>query len=223
MAYRISDRMVGNVLKQHGIEPAPDRQRTQSWATFLKSHWDVLAAIDFTTVEVWTRGGLFTVYLLFAMELKARNVHFPGCTVSPNEQWVKQVARNLTDTLDGFLLEKRIVLMDCDTKFCVSFRDILSDADAEPFVLPPRSPNMNAFMERFIKSIKVEFLGRMIFFGEASLRRDVMALEHYHTERNHQGLSNQLIQADEQTGSIAGKVEWRERLGGLLKFYHRAA
>ena len=69
----------------------------------------MLAAIDFTTVEVWTRGGLVTFYLLFGMELKTRRVHFAGCTISPDEQWMKQVARNLTDTLDGFLLDKRIV------------------------------------------------------------------------------------------------------------------
>ena len=70
VGYHISDTTVGNVLKQHGIEPAPERKRQTSWATFLKAHWDVLAAIDFTTVEVWTKDGLVTFYLLFVMELK---------------------------------------------------------------------------------------------------------------------------------------------------------
>ena len=76
VGYRISDATVANILKAHGIEPAPIRKRTGSWATFLKSHWDVMAAIDFTTVEVWTKSGLVTFYLLFVMELKTRRVHF---------------------------------------------------------------------------------------------------------------------------------------------------
>jgi putative transposase len=107
LGYHISDTTVGNVLKQHGIEPAPDRRRQTTWAKFLKSHWDVLAAIDFTTIEVWTIGGLVTYYLLFVMELNARRVHFAGCTPNPHAAWVKQMARNLTDAEDGFLNGKR--------------------------------------------------------------------------------------------------------------------
>ncbi len=142
VGYHITDRTVGNVLKAHGIEPAPDRQRQTTWATFLKAHWDVLAAIDFTTIEVWTKGGLVTYYLLFVIELKTRRVCFAGCTRNPNERWMKQIGRNLTDTEDGFLNGKRYVLMDRDGKFCRSFRDILKGEGAEPLLLPPRSPNL---------------------------------------------------------------------------------
>ena len=85
VGYRISDTTVGNILKSHGIEPAPSRKTTGSWSTFLKAHWDVMAAVDFTTVEVWTSRGLTTFYLLFAMELNTRKVHFAGCSVYPNE------------------------------------------------------------------------------------------------------------------------------------------
>ena len=92
VGYHISDTTVGNILKSHGIEPAPDRQRQTTWTTFLKAHWDVLAAIDFTTIEVWTKGGLVTFYVLFVMELKTRRVHFSGCTTRPNETWMKQIA-----------------------------------------------------------------------------------------------------------------------------------
>ncbi len=166
VGYHISDSTVGNILKAHGIEPVPDRQRQTSWATFLKAHWDVLAAIDFTTIEVWTKGGLVTYYLLFVIELKTRRVQFAGCTPNPNERWMKQVARNLTDTEDGFLLGQRYVLMDRDTKFCTAFRDILQGEGAEPLLLPPRSPNLNAYIERFMKSMKSETLARMIFLGE---------------------------------------------------------
>jgi len=83
VGYRIADTTVSNILKRNGIEPDPDRRQHTSWSTFLKAHWDVLAAIDFTTVEVWTRGGLVTLYLLFVMELKTRRVQFVGCTTNP--------------------------------------------------------------------------------------------------------------------------------------------
>ncbi|MFT5525689.1 MAG: putative transposase [Pirellulaceae bacterium] len=103
VGYLICDTTVSNILKAHGIEPAPIRKRTGSWETFLKSHWDVMASIDFTTVEVWTKSGLVTFYLLFVMELKTRRVHFVGCTTSPNENWMKQATRDLTNREDGFL------------------------------------------------------------------------------------------------------------------------
>ena len=82
--HQVSDQTIGNILKEHGIEPAPDRQRQTSWKVFLKAHWDVLAAIDFTTIEVWTTGGLVTYFLLFVMELKTRRVHLAACTPCPS-------------------------------------------------------------------------------------------------------------------------------------------
>lgn len=221
VGYSISDTTVGNILKAHGIEPAPGRRRTGSWRTFLKAHWDVLAAVDFTTIEVWTKGGLVTFYLLFVMELKTRRVHFAGCTPCPNETWMKQIARNLTD-LDGFLQGKRYVLMDRDGKFCPAFPEILASEGAHPLLLPPRSPNLNSYMERFIKSIKSESLSRMIFFGEKSLREAVREfIAHYHAERNHQGLGNKLFSPVHEVGSCSGTIHCCERLGGMLKYYYR--
>ena len=193
---------------------APQRKRQTTWATFLKAHWEVLAAIDFTTVEVWTKGGLVTFYLLFVMELKTRRVHFAGCTPNPHEAWMKQIAKNLTDCEDGFLIGKRYMLMDRDAKFSHAFRDIVDDAGVKPVRLPPLSPNLNAHLERFFGSLKPECLERIIFFGERSLRRAVARyLEHYHGERNHQGLDNQMIEPGDDVGKIAGNVECRERLG----------
>ena len=224
VGYQISDTTVATVLKQHGIEPAPVRQRTGNWETFLKAHWDVLAAIDFTTIEVWTRGGLVTFYLLFVMELKTRRVHFSGCTPHPDERWMKQIGRNRTDAKDGFLPGKRYVLMDRDGKFSSGFREILTDAGTPPLLLAPRNPDMNAHMERFMRSIKSEALSRLIFFGEKSLRRTITAfLENYHAERNHQGLDNELIEPRDEVSLAARKIECHERLGGLLKYYHRRA
>jgi putative transposase len=224
VGYHISDTTVGNILKAHGIEPAPDRQRQTTWATFLKAHWDVLAAIDFTTIEVWTKGGLVTFYLLFVMELKTRRVHFAGYTTSPNEAWMKQIARNLTDAEDGFINGKRFLIMDRDSKFCESFRDILENDDVSPVRLPPRSPNLNAHLERFFGSLKSECLDRMIFFGEKSLRRTISSyLEHYHRRRNHQGLDNMIIEPGDDVGRHDGDIQCQERLGGMLRYYYREA
>lgn len=224
VGYPISDRTVGNILKAHGIEPAPDRQRQTTWAAFLKAHWDVLAAIDFTTIEVWTKSGLITYYLLFVMELSTRRVHFAGCTTNPDATWMKQIARNLTDVEEGLLNGKHSVLMDRDGKFCPAFRRILQDQGIEPLLLPPRSPNLNAYMERFMRSLKSESLSRLIFFSEKSLRRAITAfLAHYHVERNHLGLGNQLIDPGDEVGQVVGKIECREQLGGLLRYYYREA
>ena len=224
IGYHMCDTTVGNVLKQHGIEPAPDRKRQTTWKTFIKSHWDVLAAIDFTTIEVWMKGGLVTYYLLFVMELATRRVHLAACTPSLGDDFMKQIARNLTDPFDGFLKDKKYVLMDRDANFSQAFRAILKQADVEPVQLPARSPDLNSHLERFHLSIKSECLSRMIFFGERMLRNAVgQYLEHYHSERNYQGMNNELVAAGEEVGQSQGKVECRERLGGLLQYYHRVA
>jgi putative transposase len=224
LGHKISDTTVGNILRQHGIEPARQRRRRSTWKEFLQAHWDVLGAIDFTTVEVWTKGGLVTFYLLFVMELSTRRVHLAGCTTSPDEAWMKQIARNLTDSADGFLERKRYVLMDRNTKFSAAFRDILKDAGVKAVRLPPRSPNLNAHLEQFLLSLKAECLDRMIFFGETSPRRATTEfLAHFHSERNHQGLGNRLIDPDDNVGRAGGRVRCRERLGGMLRYYHRDA
>jgi transposase InsO family protein len=224
LGLEISDTTVGNILREHGIEPAPERKRRSTWKAFIKAHWDVLAAVDFTTIEVWTRDGLVTIYLLLAMEVATRRVHFAGCTTNPNEAWMKQIARNLTDSHDGFLLGSRYLLMDRDAKFCAVFRFILLQVDVHPVRLPARSPNLNAHMERFMRSLKDECLRRMIFFGETSLRRAILQfVDHYHQERNHQGLANRLIEPGDEVGRGREEVRCRERLGGLLKYYYRDA
>jgi hypothetical protein len=211
-------------VRDHGIEPAPQRKRQTTSGTFLKAHWDVLAAIDLKTVEVWTTGGLVTFYLLFVMELKTRRVHFAGCTPQPGTDWMMQMAKNLTDCEDGFLNGKQYLLMDRDEKFSAAFRSILQQSGVESVRLPPRSPNLNSYLQRFMRSIGEECLDRMIFFGESSLRNAVAEfLAHYHGERNHQGLDNRIPLPGDEVGRSQGAIECRERLGGILPYYHRAA
>ncbi|CAN5549299.1 hypothetical protein BH11PLA2_BH11PLA2_48310 [soil metagenome] len=225
IGHSVSDQTVGNVLKEHGIEPAPKRQHQTTWSTFLKSHWDQLAAIDFTTVEVWTPKGLVTYYLLFAMRLATRQVQYLGCTPNPTSPWMERMARNLTDEFDGFLRAPvRYVLLDRDTKFTTRFQGILQSAKMNMVLLPPKSPNCNAFIERFFRSLKDEALSRMIFFGEKALGNATREyLVHYHRERAHQGFDHQILEAGPEVGRSQGTIECRERLGGLLKYYHRQA
>jgi putative transposase len=128
LGHRVSDTTVANILKAHGIEPAPIRKRQSTWKALLRAHWDVLASVDFTTIEVWTRNGLVTYNLLFVMELATRRVHFSGFTTNPDEGWMLQVARNLTDAEAGFLRGKKYLLMDRDAKFSEAFRVILEQA-----------------------------------------------------------------------------------------------
>jgi transposase len=215
---------VSKILKAHGVEPAPDRVRRTTWRSFLKAHWDCLGSIDFTTIEVWTSKGLVTYYLLFVMEVASRRIHFAGCSVNPKSDWMCQIARNLTDPFDGFLLDTRLLLMDRDGVFCPKFRQMLDSEGIRCLRLPAHSPNLTPHIERFMRTIKEECLHKMVFFGERSLRKAVKEFcFHYHEERNHQGLENKIIQPGPEVGSATGKVRCRKRLGGMLKYYYREA
>ena len=146
-----------------------------------------------------------------------------GIIPEPDGRWMRQVGRNLTDCEEGFLRECRFVIHDRATVFTREFVSILKCAGVESIRLPARSPNLNAFAERFVRSIKSECLDHLILAGERSLRRAVDEFcAHYHEERNHQGLENKLIEADFGV-SEPGELKCRERLGGLLRYYHREA
>ena len=167
---------------------------------------------------------MVTYYIFFVIELSSRKVQIAGMTPNPDGQFMAQIARNLTDCQDGFLKGKKILLRDRDKKYCQQFDEILRDAGIEPKPLPARSPNLNAYAERFVLTLKSECLNRMIFFGEQSLRRAVSQfLEHYHAERNHQSLANELITPLASVGESRGRVTRKERLGGMLNYYYREA
>ena len=171
---------------------------------------------------MWTPLGLKTYYVLFVIDLKSRRVEIAGITRHPTDAFMAQVARNITDAVDGFLKSHRFLICDRDTKFSDQFKRILRDEGVEVVLTPRQAPNCNAYAERFVLSIKSECLRRMVFFGEASLRRAVVEyVAHYHVERAHQGLGNERIEKRDVTGE--GEVVCDERLGGLLKCYRRAA
>jgi len=225
LGYTVSAQTVGNILKRHGLPPAPERKRTTTWKEFIRTHMDVLVATDFFTTEVWTLGGLVTYYILFFIHLGSRQVHVAGVTPHPNEAWMAQVARNVTMEAWSFLSPGQYLIHDRDTKFCAVFQQIIDEAGVERVVLPPRSPNLNAYAERWVRSIKEECLARVILFGEAALSRTLHEyVEYYHYERNHQGKGNILLfPAVSRDTEHAGPIRCRERLGGLLKYYEREA
>lgn len=224
LGYDICDQTVGNVLRRHGLPPAPERKRTTSWADFNRTHMDLLAGTDFFTAEVLTLRGLVTYYVLFFIHLESRRVAIAGITVHPNEAWMKQIARNVTMEGCGALRDCRYLLHDRDTKYTRSFRAIVASGDIGPLALPARSPNLNAYAERWVRSVKEECLSKVILFGERSLRRALKNyVDHYHAERNHQGKGNVLLLPRVNDRQREGPVRCRERLGGLLRYYHREA
>ena len=224
LGHTVSRGKIRNILTEHGIVPAPERRKRIPWSTFLKSRWGSIAAADFFTVEVWSCIGLTRYHVFFCMELSSRRVHIAGISECPYGAWMKQIGRNLTDPLDGFLDGIRYIILDRDPLYTDGFRGLLKQAGVKVVRLPARSPNLNAYAERFVRTIKDSCLKQMIFFGENSLRRAVNEfVEYYHHERNHQGLSNHQIDPLADVGSLNGHVACRERLGGVLRYYYRDA
>jgi transposase InsO family protein len=215
---------IANILEKHGIEPAPDRIRKTTWKEFLSRHWELIVAADFFTVEVWTRRGLQRYIALFFLELSTRRVEVAGIATLANGLWMSQIARNISDSGEGLLAGKRYLIHDRDPLFTAEFLEILADSGVKSMRLPPRSPNLNAYAERFVRTIKESCLDRMILFGEDALRKSVQEFTaHYHLERNHQGLGNRLILPDSAHVGTTGEIRRRERLGGMLNYYYREA
>jgi putative transposase len=214
---------IAEILARHGIGPAPERQRGTTWKEFLEQHWDLIIAAGFFTIEAWTHRGLQRFLVLFFLELSTRKVEIAGIATVANGLWMHQIGRNLTDAVDGIFRGKRYLIHDRDPLFTAEFLELLREAGVTSVKLPPRSPNLNAYAERFVRTIKESCLERMILFGEGSVRRAISEFTaHYHCERNHQGLGNKLICSGPSSMGDGG-VKRRERLGGMLNYYYRAA
>jgi putative transposase len=183
LGHEVSDQTVGNVLRRHGVPPAPQRNHFAS-----------------------------------------REVEIAGITAHPTEQWMKQMARNVTMEGCGALGDSRYLLHDRDTKYAASFLAIIKSGGVKTLRLPAGSPNLNAYSERWVRSAKEECLSKLVLFGERSLRRAMREyVVHYHAERNHQGKSNILLFPQVTEIRCEKTVECRQRLGGLLRYYHREA
>jgi len=224
LGYQVGRGTIANILKEHGLEPAPERKRKTTWKEFLTQHREVIVAADFFTVEAWTREGLTRFLVFFLIDLSTRRVEIAGVAKRANGFWMNQVARNLNDAEEGFLTGKRYLIHDRDPLFTAEFLETLGTSGVKSVKLPPRSPNLNAHAERFVRTIKESCLERMILFGEGSLQKAVHEfVVHYHRERNHQGLGNRLIIEEELYARSMGAIQCRQRLGGMLNYYYRQA
>jgi putative transposase len=218
LGHRVGRSTIARILRAQGISPVPGRPT--SWQTFLRAHWGEVVGADFFTTEVWTWRGLMTFYTVFVIELASRRVQILGSTPHPDETFMRQIARNLT-LADGDGC--RLLICDRDAKWSEAVRARLQAAGLHVVQTPYRAPNANAYAERFVRSIKEECLNRLIPFGERHHRRAVTEfVAHYHRERNHQGLGNELIDGSPANGRV-GRVRRHQRLGGLLNYYARAA
>jgi transposase InsO family protein len=226
LGHKIADETVGNILRRHDIPPAPKRKQTTSWKDFIRAHMAVIAGTDFFTVEVLTLKGLKTYYVLFFIHLESRRICLAGVTRHPDQEWMEQMARNVTMEGTGFLANSRYLLHDRDSKYCSSFYQLIEAEKVKCLALPPKRPNLNAFAERWVRSVKEECLAKLILFGERSLKRALYQYEiHYHQERNHQG-KNKVLLFPSWTQPVRWQqrgIRCQQRLGGLLKFYEGEA
>ena len=220
LGHRVGRSTIARILRVEGIPPS--RQRPMTWRTFLQAHWPALVAADFFTTEVWTARGLVTYYVAFLLDVPTRRMQVIGCTPHPNEAFVIQCLRHATgDT--GLLSDGRLLLCDRDPKWSSAVEQWLGTAGVRVVRTPPRAPNCNAYAERFVRSVKEECLDRIVPLGERHLRRTLQEFAvHYHRERNHQGLANELIDRQPSQRPI-GSVRRRQRVGGILSYYYRSA
>lgn len=216
----VSKSSVANVLMQHGLIPNGDGD---TWRNFLKRHAHLIAATDFFTVPIGLFGKVVNIDVLFAIEHDTRKAHFLGMTPNANATFMKQIARNTTCEDTGCLRDRKFLIHDNDTKFCKGFTDIINDAGLKSKRTAILAPKMNAYAERFVRSIKHECLNKFIFLNEAMLRRAVLQyIEHYNSERPHQGIGNNTIEEWNHHGN-SGEIVVDKRLGGVLKSARRLA
>ena len=220
LGYKIGETTVRNILVENGYDPEPDLTRKTTWKEFIKSHWNVLAACDFFSIELFVKGKLVRCMVLFAIDVATRKVEILGLHAQPNGPWMEQLARNVSAE-GSFLAGKKSLIHDRDPLYTDKFDNILKAAGVEPVKLPPRSPNLNAHAERLVRSVKEECLDHLILSSESQLRYALSEyLQYYHHERIHQGI-NRIIEPQHE--GCQGDIICIERLGGLLRSYHRKA
>jgi hypothetical protein len=223
LGYNTCKTSVKNILVENGYDPEPDLTLKTTWHEFIKSHWAVMTACDFFTIELLIGTKLLRCTLFFVIELCTRKVFFAPIKPQPDGEYMKQVAKTLTDYEYGFLKGKRYLIHDRDPLYTTKeFINILKSSGVETIRLPPRSPDLNPYAERFVKSVKEECLNHMMLSSVRQLEYVINEFkEYYHHERIHQSLGR-IIEPIHKTDDNAD-IACIERLGGLLKSYHRLA
>ena len=219
---------MASILAEAGIEPAPERNRKRTWKQFLKSHWETLYACDFFSVEVLGAFGTVRHMVLFVIEIKSRAVQIAGVRIAPDGDWMKQIARNLLDPVDGFLRNATYLIHDRDPVFTAAWKALLQTGGVKCVPIPAQSPNCNPHAERFVKTVRTECLDHFVIFGERHLRHLLKEfMGHYLTERYHQGIGSQIIRPkaspSNDNNATSGAIGRVSHLGGLLNYYRRKA
>jgi putative transposase len=218
---------VASLLKEAGMEPAPERIRKRTWKQFLKCHWETLYACDFFSVETLGVFGTARFMVFFVIEVHSRAVEVAGVRIAPDGEWMRQIGRNLLDPVDGFLRHATHLIHDRDPVFTATWTALLETHGVECVAIPAQSPNCNPHAERFVKTVRTECLDHFVIFGERHLRHLLKEfVGHYLTERYHQGLGSQIIRpiaSPSNDNATLGAVRCRSRLGGALNYYCRTA
>jgi len=226
LGLRISATAIRTTLRRHGLDPTP-RPATTTWRAFLRQQAAGILACDFFTVDtLWLR----RLYILFFIELDTRRVHLAGVTANPNAAWVTQQARNLLLALEDQGRRVQFLVRDRDAKFCRGFDDVFGSAGAQVLVIPVQAPNANAnaYAERWVRTVRSECLDWLLIMSRWHLEQVLRVyLDHYNAHRPHRALelnppapSTRLTLTNEDQ---RGRIQRRDRLGGLLHEYRRAA
>ena len=221
LGLRCSHETIRAVLRRHDLPPAPQRGRS-TWRQFLRQHAQQILATDFFTVEtVWLK----TLYVLFFIEIGSRRVHFAGCTAHPTGNWVVQQARHLAWRIQDGELRPRFLLRDRDTKFTTGFDEVLRTEGVQIIKTPFRAPRANSFAERWVGTVRREALDHLLIFGRRHLTHVMTEfVGHYNEARPHQSLRQRApCHLKPTLVPVDGRVIRRDRLGGLLHEYCRAA
>jgi putative transposase len=225
----VSRSTVVNILKEAGLDPSPERKKG-TWADFVKRHQATLWASDFAGVKSFTTSGIVDLFILFFIHIETRRVFVAGVTAAPNAEWVTQQARNVTMVAAEMNLGMSHLIIDHDSKYVAGFDAVLEADGVEVKRVGPRAPNLNAYAERWVQSLRSECLDMFMVVGERHLRLLCdQYVAHYNIERSHQGVGNVPLTPGPDPPTLpfpstaAPAVVCHERLGGVLKHYTRAA
>jgi len=220
LKYDVSATTVRHILDDNGIVPDPERRLRGDWDQFIETQQYSTASTDYAQVERLTPFGLVRESLLFFMDIGSREVRLGGIVHAPDSNWTTQIARNMCDMWDGFLLGKKYLIHDRDSLFNKRFDSVFESIGITIKKLPPFTPQMNARMENFIRAIKTECLDKMIITSETQLRLVVKEyLEYWNHYRPHSGLGGAMVKPYPQDDD--GEVVETSFLGGLLHGYRR--
>jgi putative transposase len=219
LGLRVSPSTIRRILFANRLGPAP-RRSGPSWREFLRQQAAGMLACDFFTVETIS---LRHFYVLFFIEFESRRVHLAGCTTNPTGAWVTQQARNLSFT--GIFQRMRFLIHDRDSKFSGAFDEVFRSEGINVIHTPIRAPQANAHAERFVRTLRAECLDWLLIIGRHHLETVLgIYTAHYNRERPHRGLA--LLSPDSTKADPPpshGEIKRRDRLGGLIHEYHRAA